>query len=199
MLLRLVEPAGGLVAIDGMDITKVGLHTLRQAVAVVPQEPFLFQGSLAQNLDPLGSHGQPELREALGRVGLALALDADVGPGGSQLSTGQRQLVAVARATLSRTKLVVMDEPTASCDSQTDALLQETVRKAFAGRTVLCIAHRLDTIIGYDRVMVMEAGRALEIGTPSQLAADRTSRFAQLLAAARLATDARADGQAKAL
>lgn len=120
-------------------------------------------------------------------MGLAahLTLVDEVGPGGDSLSSGQRQLVAIARATLSRARVVFMDEPTASCDAHTDEKLQELFCAGFAGRTVVCIAHRLNTILGYDRVLVMEAGSAVELDAPDALIARPASRFAQMVASMR--------------
>ncbi|CAE8587300.1 unnamed protein product [Polarella glacialis] len=183
LLFRLVEIESGSVLIDGVDVKTLGLHALRSAVVAVPQDPFLFEGPMSRNLDPTGAHSPSRLVEALSSVGLNFDLTAEVGKGGGQLSAGQRQLVAIARATLSRGRIVVMDEPTANCDAQTDATLQQLVGGAFAGRTVLCIAHRLNTIMAYDRILVMEAGSAVELGTPSELLATPTTRFARMVGA----------------
>mmetsp|Transcript_91345 Transcript_91345/g.254372 ORF Transcript_91345/g.254372 Transcript_91345/m.254372 type:complete len:546 (-) Transcript_91345:236-1873(-) len=185
MLLRIVELDGGSIIIDGVNVARIGLHALRRAVAMVPQSPFLFQGPVSRNLDPMSMHSSDIMVAALGRVGLQVDLTAEVGEGGEQFSAGQRQLIAIARATLSNARIVVMDEPTASCDAQTDARIQEAVQMAFAGRTVLCIAHRLNTILGYDRVLVMEAGAAAELGSPGHLLKIRDSHFAQMVAKSR--------------
>eukprot|EP00746_Dinoflagellata_sp_MGD_P150996 gnl/MRDRNA2_/MRDRNA2_82722_c1_seq1.p1 gnl/MRDRNA2_/MRDRNA2_82722_c1~~gnl/MRDRNA2_/MRDRNA2_82722_c1_seq1.p1 ORF type:complete len:983 (+),score=168.28 gnl/MRDRNA2_/MRDRNA2_82722_c1_seq1:1-2949(+) len=182
LLLRLVELTDGAVFIDGTNAALLGLHVLRRALSLIPQDPFLFEGSLCRNLDPFGKFLRSELEGALRMVGLTFSLDTEVGPGGSQLSSGQRQLVAFARATLSKAKIVLMDEPTASCDAQTDAELQQVVSTVFAGKTVVCIAHRLNTILGYDKILVMDAGKAAELGTPSELLADRSSTLAQMVA-----------------
>lgn len=182
LLLRVVELTDGAVLIDNIDVGQIGLQVLRKAIAVVPQDPFLFKGSVSQNLDPLNSLKPEALRSALKGVGLNLELEDDVGAGGESLSSGERQLIAIARATLSSARIVVMDEPTASCDAQKDAQLQELIRVAFSQRTVLCIAHRLNTIISYDRILVMEAGSAVELDTPKALMADPSTRFAQMVA-----------------
>eukprot|EP00931_Biecheleriopsis_adriatica_P019689 TRINITY_DN13357_c0_g1_i1.p1 TRINITY_DN13357_c0_g1~~TRINITY_DN13357_c0_g1_i1.p1 ORF type:complete len:1312 (+),score=245.90 TRINITY_DN13357_c0_g1_i1:109-4044(+) len=183
MLFRQVELEAGSILIDDVDVAKIGLHTLRRSIAMVPQDPFLFQGTIRKNLDPIDMHSDEELLSALQCVGWKdAALEADVGAGGGYLSAGERQLVAIARATLSRTRVVLMDEPTAACDAKTDENLQAVVASAFAGRTLLCIAHRLNTIMGYDRVLVMEAGSAVELDSPDALVADPSSRFAQMVA-----------------
>lgn len=181
LLLRIVEPDGGTVLIDGVDICEIGLHALRRAVAVVPQEPFLFQGPLRQNLDPLDMYTEEALLEALSRVSLEMKLDTEVGQGGGQLSAGERQLIAIARATMSTARIIIMDEPTANCDTQTDDRLQQVTRNAFKSRTVLCIAHRLNTVMEYDRVLVMEAGSVAEVDTPANLLAMPTGHFAQMV------------------
>lgn len=188
LLLRIVELTGGAVLIDNVDVSKIGLQTLRMAIGVVPQDPFLFKDSVAHNLDPFGRLQQAALSNALESVGVNLKLEDDVGAGGEHMSSGERQLVAIARATLSTARIVIMDEPTASCDAQTDSQLQELVRRAFEGRTILCIAHRLNTIMSYDRVLVMEAGTAVELDTPDALLSDPSSRFAQMVAGMQTST-----------
>lgn len=188
LLLRIVELSGGSVFIDGINVSQIGLQTLRRAVAVVPQDPFLFKGPVSQNLDPFNKLQHPALTTALQSVGLTLKLEDDVGAGGEQLSSGERQLIAIARATLSSARIVLMDEPTANCDAQTDAHLQELVRAAFSQRTVLCIAHRLNTIMSYDRILVMEAGKAIELDTPDALMADPSTKFAQMVAGMQAST-----------
>lgn len=182
LLLRLVELTDGAVFIDGTNVALIGLHKLRRAISLIPQDPFLFEGTLLRNLDPFGRYSRTQLENAIKMVGLAFSLETEVGPGGSQLSSGQRQLVALARATLSTAKIVLMDEPTASCDAQTDAELQQVVSKVFAGKTLLCIAHRLNTILGYDKILVMDAGKAAEMAAPSELLADSNSVLAQMVA-----------------
>jgi ABC-type multidrug transport system fused ATPase/permease subunit len=182
LMLRIVELSGGVVLIDDVDVSQIGLHRLRKAVSVVPQDPVLFKGQVGQNLDRFNNHPREALSKAIDSVGLSLKLEDDVGGAGENLSSGERQLVAIARATLSSARIVLMDEPTAACDAQTDAHLQEVVRIAFSQRTVLCIAHRLNTIMTYDRVLVMEAGKAVELDTPDALMADPRTRFAQMVA-----------------
>eukprot|EP00405_Crypthecodinium_cohnii_P052298 CAMPEP_0206590928 /NCGR_PEP_ID=MMETSP0325_2-20121206/39930_1 /ASSEMBLY_ACC=CAM_ASM_000347 /TAXON_ID=2866 /ORGANISM="Crypthecodinium cohnii, Strain Seligo" /LENGTH=1350 /DNA_ID=CAMNT_0054100011 /DNA_START=57 /DNA_END=4109 /DNA_ORIENTATION=+ len=183
LLLRLVELSSGSVLLDDVDTSTIGLHTLRRAIALVPQDPFFVEGALRTNLDPFNLHTNAELTEALSLVGLDMDLTTPVGKGGARLSAGQRQLAATARATLSATKVVIMDEPTANCDARTDNVLQDVAKKAFAKRTVITIAHRLNTILCYDNVLVMEAGQGVEHGPPSALAADPKTRFAEMLAA----------------
>eukprot|EP00928_Gymnodinium_smaydae_P037927 TRINITY_DN26270_c0_g2_i1.p1 TRINITY_DN26270_c0_g2~~TRINITY_DN26270_c0_g2_i1.p1 ORF type:complete len:1319 (+),score=256.05 TRINITY_DN26270_c0_g2_i1:487-3957(+) len=185
LLFRLVEPAAGRVLIDGTDISSIGLHKLRSSIGMIPQTPVLVQGSLRQNLDPFGEHpgGDAAYRDACKRAQLGddVNLDADISAGGGSLSQGEGQLISFARCLLRDTRIICLDEPTASVDLETDAKLQQLVRTAFCGRTLLCIAHRLQTIIDFDRILVMEAGRAAGIGSPKELLADRTSALSEIV------------------
>lgn len=184
LLFRLVEPAAGRVAIDGVDVTTLGLMKLRSSLGMIPQNPVLLSGTVRQNLDPFGEvgGGDTALNDALQRAELeGLSLDADVGSGGSRLSAGECQLLSFARCLLHNTRIVVMDEPTASVDLDTDAKLQKLVRSAFAGRTLLCIAHRLQTIIDFDRLLIMNAGHVVALDTPRALLNDRDSALSKIV------------------
>jgi len=186
LLFRLVEPAGGRITIDGVDITTLPLHRLRSSLGMIPQSPVLLQGTVRQNLDPFGDRrgeaGEATMRDVLARAQLGeLDLDARVGAGGVGLSLGEGQLISFARCLLLSTCVICLDEPTASVDKDTDAKLQALIRTAFSGRTLLCIAHRLQTVIDFDRLLVMEAGRVAALGTPSALLEDRSSAFSQII------------------
>lgn len=151
---------------------------------MVPQTPVLLTGTVRQNLDPFGDlpGGDPAMLNALAKAELgSVPLDAEVGGGGDKFSAGECQLLSFARCLLYDTQVVVLDEPTASVDVATDAKLQSLVRSAFVGRTLLCIAHRLQTIIDFDKVLVMEAGRAAAFGRPKDLLADRSSALSQIV------------------
>ncbi|KAL3796991.1 hypothetical protein ACHAW5_002761 [Stephanodiscus triporus] len=179
-LLRLLEAEGGQITIDGVDIAKLGLHKLRTCVSVIPQSPVLYGGcSLRENLDPFHHHDDNQIGEALSDVhmldviiSLPHGLDTTVAEGGLNFSVGQRQLLCLARAILRRNKILVLDEPTANIDSHTDKLLQEAVSKSFAGATILAVAHRLDTVINYDKILVLGSGGVLEFGSPRELIAN---------------------------
>lgn len=176
-LLRLLEAEDGKILIDGVDISKLGLHKLRTSISVIPQSPVLYGGcSLRENLDPFRHHTDEQIRKALTDVHMIEAVQAlshglgtCVAEGGSNFSVGQRQLLCLARAILRRNKILVLDEPTANVDSRTDKLLQEAVVKSFQGATILAVAHRLDTVIDYDKILVLGAGSVLEYGTPKEL------------------------------
>ncbi|KAJ1949069.1 hypothetical protein EC988_004917 [Linderina pennispora] len=184
-LLRFVEATSGQVLIDGVDISKIGLEDLRQNITIIPQDPVLFNGTIRFNLDPFGEYPDEILLDALKRTlllksahesagdqGIAVfdSLDDEIISNGQNLSLGQRQLMALARTLTRRSKVILMDEATASVDFETDEAMQRTIRGAdFKSSTILCIAHRLRTIIDYDRVLVLENGRVEEFGTPAEL------------------------------
>ncbi|XP_040061750.2 multidrug resistance-associated protein 1-like [Ixodes scapularis] len=182
-LFRIIEAASGKIVVDGIDISALRLHDLRSRITILPQEPVLFQGTLRFNLDPAGQHDTAELWWALDRSHLGdffrttYGLDFEVTEGGLNLSVGQRQLVCLARAVLRKTKILVLDEATASVDMNTDLLVQQTLRDAMSGCTVLTIAHRLQTVLSSDRVIVIDQGRVVEVGSPAELLTDITSSF----------------------
>eukprot|EP01041_Mallomonas_annulata_P007311 gene7311-14905_t len=184
-LLRLVELDGGSITIDNIRTSDLGLRTLRAAIAVIPQDPVLFSGTLRSNVDPFRQHTDGAIWETLRRVQLGESfstLEATIGEGASNLSVGQRQLVCIARALLSKCKVIVMDEATAAVDVETDALIQRAIRQEFSESTCLTVAHRLNTIMDSDRVLVMDKGTVKEFDTPANLLADEHSEFSSLVA-----------------
>jgi len=187
-LFRMVEPSGGSVLIDGVDITRVGLRTLRGAMSIIPQDPFMFSGTVRHNLDPFATCADADLWRAVESVGLKPAisaleakLDAPVVDHGANFSQGQRQLFCMARAMLRHSRVLMLDEATASVDPETDALIQRAVDVAFDGCTTLTIAHRLNTIVGHDRVLVLERGRLTEDGEPHELLARDGGLFSSMV------------------
>ncbi|KAG7123699.1 Oligomycin resistance ATP-dependent permease YOR1 like protein [Verticillium longisporum] len=170
-LFRLTELSGGRIMIDGVDIAQVGLHSLRSRLAIIPQDPTLFRGTIRSNLDPFGRHSDLEMWNALqNNMETRITLDAIVEEEGLNYSLGQRQLLALARAHLRNARITLIDEGTSSVDSATDVLVQKTIaRELSSGKTLIAIAHRLRTVLLYDRVCVMDQGRIVELGPPLEL------------------------------
>ncbi|KAB8207615.1 P-loop containing nucleoside triphosphate hydrolase protein [Aspergillus parasiticus] len=194
-LFRLTELSGGNIRIDGVDIASIALHDLRSRLAIIPQDPTLFRGTIRSNLDPFDEYTDLELWSALRKAHLVgpppeapsdghkdarqvvnekaagtsqLHLDTRVDEGGLNLSLGQRQLMALARAIVRDSKIIICDEATSSLDYQTDQKVQETI-SGMHGKTLFYIAHRLRTIIHYDRICVMDKGCIAELDTPVRL------------------------------
>ncbi|KAI8372497.1 hypothetical protein BD560DRAFT_446485 [Blakeslea trispora] len=207
-LFRLIEADGGSISIDGIDISKIGLHDLRSKITIIPQDAVLFSGTIRSNIDPFDEHTDEEVWESLERAHISkpsnrlkhlrsgrstpsstsraptvdgeeqysaiTSLTQKVSDGGNNFSQGQRQLLCLARALLRNSKLIVMDEATASVDFDTDAKIQRTIREEFTHSTLLCIAHRLRTVIDYDRILVLDQGKVVEYDTPYNLITSST-------------------------
>ncbi|XP_053366956.1 ATP-binding cassette sub-family C member 3 isoform X2 [Clarias gariepinus] len=179
-LFRLLEAAEGEISIDGVKIAELGLHDLRSKLTIIPQEPVLFSGSLRMNLDPFEKYSDEEIWNALKLSHLhkfvsnqPAKLDLECSEGGENLSVGQRQLVCLARALLRKTRILILDEATAAVDLETDDLIQSTIRTQFEDCTVFTIAHRLNTIMDYTRVLVLDKGQIAEFDTPANLIAQK--------------------------
>jgi len=221
-LFRFLEPRSGTIHVDGLDITKIKLEDLRSRLAIIPQDPVLFSGTIRSNLDPFEHHTDEELHDCLQRVHLVSEsesetntvagqngspppetatlpvpdglpvpdisaeisrastpgprninvfrdLNSSISEGGSNLSQGQRQLLCLARAIVSRPKIMVLDEATSAVDMATDTLIQRSIREEFGGSTLIVIAHRLSTIADFDRILVLSDGEVAEYGTPREL------------------------------
>uniref|UniRef100_A0A8K9V0A2 Multidrug resistance-associated protein 4 n=1 Tax=Oncorhynchus mykiss TaxID=8022 RepID=A0A8K9V0A2_ONCMY len=186
-LFRLAEPDGR-ISIDGVPTAEIGLHTLRQRISIIPQDPVLFTGTMRKNLDPFSQHTDEDLWNALGEVQLRTVveelpgrLETMLAESGSNFSVGQRQLVCLARAILRRNKILIIDEATANVDPRTDGLIQQTIREKFRECTVLTIAHRLNTIIDCDRILVLDAGRIQEYNEPYVLLQNQEGVFYQMV------------------
>ncbi|XP_029594394.1 multidrug resistance-associated protein 7 [Salmo trutta] len=186
-LFRMVELNQGQILLDGVDTSQVGLAQLRSKLAIIPQDPFLFSGTVRENLDPCGHHPDSRLLEALEHCHLSPVINrigglgAEVGEQGKSLSLGQRQLLCLARALLTEANILCIDEATASVDQKTDKLLQQTIREKFQDKTVLTIAHRISTIMDSDRVLVMHSGKVVEFDTPADLCQRDDSIFCKLV------------------
>ncbi|KAK5230671.1 hypothetical protein LTR47_007525 [Exophiala xenobiotica] len=227
-LFRFLEARSGRILIDGVDIAKIKLYDLRSRLAIIPQDPVLFSGTVRSNLDAFDQHSDEELREALARVHLVSSASPSSGPSGSatpvpvvvdgardgdgnavtggdtntntntntnifkslsskisegglNLSQGQRQLLCLARAIVSRPKIMVLDEATSAVDMQTDALIQRSIREEFTDSTLIVIAHRLSTIVDFDRILVLGEGKVLEYDEPRNLMAKEGGVFKDMV------------------
>ncbi|KAH9491631.1 Multidrug resistance-associated protein 1 [Bulinus truncatus] len=194
-LFRLMEAEDGQIQLDNCDISLLGLHDLRRNITILPQDPVIFGGSLRMNLDPLEEKTSVELWEALKHSHLKIfveslpeKLDYDCGEGGKNLSVGQRQLICLARTLLRKSKILVLDEATASVDIETDELIQKTICTEFKDCTVLTIAHRINTILDYDRILVLDHGKIKEFDSPKSLLKNKNTSFYALAKDARLVT-----------
>ncbi|MBN3310800.1 MRP3 protein, partial [Amia calva] len=179
-LFRILEAAGGEITIDGVKISEIGLHDLRSKLTIIPQDPVLFSGTLRMNLDPFEKYTDEEIWKSLQLSHLdkfvssqPLKLAHECSEGGENLSVGQRQLVCLARALLRKTRILILDEATAAIDLETDDLIQSTIRTQFEDCTVFTIAHRLNTIMDYTRVLVLDKGQIAEFDTPTNLIAKK--------------------------
>ncbi|XP_028797343.1 ABC transporter C family member 10-like [Neltuma alba] len=187
-LFRLVEPAGGNIIVDGIDICAIGLHDLRSRFGIIPQDPTLFNGTVRYNMDPLSQHSDKEIWEVLGKCQLREAvqekeggLDSSVVGDGSNWSMGQRQLFCLGRALLRRSRILVLDEATASIDNATDLILQKTIRSEFADCTVMTVAHRIPTVMDCTKVISISDGKLVEYDEPTNLMKREDSLFGQLV------------------
>ncbi|KAB1204959.1 ABC transporter C family member 10 [Morella rubra] len=187
-LFRLVEPAAGKITVDGIDISTIGLHDLRSRLGIIPQDPTLFNGTVRYNLDPLSQYSDQEIWEVIGKSQLQEALQ-EKGKGleslvvgdGSNWSVGQRQLFCLGRVLLRRSRILVLDEATASIDNATDMILQKTIRSEFADRTVIIVAHRIPTVMDCNMVLAISDGKLVEYDTPTTLMKREDSLFGQLV------------------
>ncbi|CBI22568.3 unnamed protein product, partial [Vitis vinifera] len=187
-LFRLVEPAGGRIIVDGLDISMIGLHDLRSRFGIIPQDPTLFNGTVRYNLDPLSQHTEQEIWEVLAKCQLQETvqdkeegLDSMVVEDGSNWSMGQRQLFCLGRALLRRSRILVLDEATASIDNATDLILQKTIRTEFANCTVITVAHRIPTVMDCTMVLAISDGKLVEYDKPTDLMKKEGSLFGQLV------------------
>uniref|UniRef100_A0A8C0IGK9 ATP binding cassette subfamily C member 4 n=1 Tax=Bubo bubo TaxID=30461 RepID=A0A8C0IGK9_BUBBB len=186
-LFRLAEPEGR-IWIDKYLTSELGLHDLRKKISIIPQEPVLFTGTMRKNLDPFNEYTDEELWNALEEVQLKEVvedlpnkMEMQLAESGSNFSVGQRQLVCLARAVLKKNRILIIDEATANVDPRTDEFIQKTIREKFAHCTVLTIAHRLNTIIDSDRIMVLDAGRLKEYGEPYILLQEQDGLFYKMV------------------
>ncbi|TMW67880.1 hypothetical protein Poli38472_007552 [Pythium oligandrum] len=187
-LFRINELAGGSVLIDDVDVGKIGLKTLREKLSIIPQNPVLFKGPLRRYLDLFDEYSDDALWSALRRVGLSdritsedAKLECMVEENGENFSVGECQMLCMSRALLRESRIVIFDEATAGIDHDADQKLQRVIREAFVGSTVLTIAHRLDTILDADRILVLDGGDVVSFASPSELVSARSGHFYELM------------------
>ncbi|CCK71890.1 ATP-binding cassette glutathione S-conjugate transporter YCF1 KNAG_0I00990 [Huiozyma naganishii CBS 8797] len=201
-LFRIVEASSGGIVIDGVRIDEIGLHDLRHNLSIIPQDSQVFQGTIRENVDPTETYTDDEIWRVLELSHLNRHVESmgprgllnEVNEGGSNLSVGQRQLMCLARALLVPSKILILDEATAAVDVETDQVIQETIRSAFRDRTILTIAHRINTIMDSDRIVVLDGGRVTEFDTPTNLLRNEGSQFHSLCQEAGLLTRAQEAG-----
>jgi ABC-type multidrug transport system fused ATPase/permease subunit len=187
---------GGFVNIDGVNIGEIGTAALRLNISIIPQDPVMFSNTIRYNIDPFAEKSDDELWAVLKKVemgeaiaGLPKGLDDVVAEGGENFSQGQRQLLCIARSLLRKPKILVMDEATASIDNETDATIQRMIRENFQDATVLTIAHRLNTIMDSDRILVLDDGHIVELDTPENLMAKESGHFKAMVEKSRSAQE----------
>ncbi|CAI0374047.1 unnamed protein product [Linum tenue] len=188
-LFRIVDPTVGQIMIDGVDISTIGSRYLRSRLSIIPQDPTMFEGTVRSNLDPLGQYPDEQIWEALDKCQLGdevrkkeKKLDSAVTENGENWSMGQRQLVCLGRVMLKKSKVLVLDEATASVDTATDNLIQQTLRQHFFDCTVITIAHRITSVLDSDMVLLLSHGLIEEYDTPARLLENKLSSFSQLVA-----------------
>ena len=192
-LFRILEPVEGQIIIDDVDISQIGLHDLRSKISIIPQDPVLFTGTIRFNLDPFDKHSDDEIYQSLEHAHLKDYVNTledgiqhNIAEDGENLSVGQRQLICLARALLRKSKILVLDEATASVDYATDELVQETIKSEFKDCTTITIAHRLRTIIDSSKVLVLDKGELHEYDKPNRLLKNTDSLFYSLATKANL-------------
>ncbi|CAM1291421.1 ABCC5 (predicted) [Pycnogonum litorale] len=188
VLFRLVDISCGTIYVDGIDISQIPIHELRSRLSIIPQDPTMFSGTIRDNLDPVGKYTDDEIWTSLEKtfmkhkiLTLAGKLQTNVTENGTNFSVGERQLLCLCRALLKSSKIILLDEATASIDLETDTLIQRTIKEGFANSTVLTIAHRLHTVRKCDKILVMENGSVAEFDKPDNLLSNPKSRFHKMV------------------
>jgi ABC-type multidrug transport system fused ATPase/permease subunit len=186
-LFRILEPVEGNINIDDIDITTIGLKKLRSNITIIPQDPAIFSGTLRYNIDPLNLVTDDEIKLVMSKIKFdyiinknSAGLYQDIAENGSNLSVGEKQLICICRAILRRSKIIVMDEATASIDFQTEEIIQNAINEIMKNSTVLTIAHRIKTIIKYDKILVLDNGEIKDFDSPEILKNKKDGIFYEL-------------------
>ena len=186
-LFRILEATEGKILIDDVDISKLGLEILRHNLTIIPQDPALMEGSLRYNIDPLEKSDDNEIIKVMEKIGFDYiikrdkqGLNQEIAEGGSNLSVGEKQLICITRAILRKSKIIIMDEATASIDYKTEEIIQKAVSEILNDSTFITIAHRIKTILNYDRILTLDNGKIVDFDTPKNLLNDKNSLFYEL-------------------
>ena len=186
-LFRILEATEGKILIDGVDISTLGLEILRHNLTIIPQDPALMEGSLRYNIDPLEKSEDNEIIKVMQKIGFDYiikrdknGLNQEISEGGSNLSVGEKQLICITRAILRKSKIIIMDEATASIDYKTEEIIQKAVNEILKDSTFITIAHRIKTILNYDRILTLDNGKIVDFDTPKNLLNDKKSLFYEL-------------------
>jgi ATP-binding cassette subfamily C (CFTR/MRP) protein 1 len=186
-LFRILEATEGRIMIDDVDISSIGLQKLRSSLTIIPQDPALMEGTLRYNIDPLDRSTDDEIINVMKKIGFdyiikrsGQGLNQEIAEGGSNLSVGEKQLICITRAILRKTKIIVMDEATSSIDYKTEEMIQKAINELLNNSTFITIAHRIKTIINYDRIMVLDNGQIVNFDVPQNLLNDKNSLFYEL-------------------
>ena len=196
VLFRLSDCSEGQLRIDGVNCKDIGLHLLRKSIAYIPQQPFMIQGSIRENLDPFNEYTDEQIDQTLKEVKLfdyitnscENGLDTKISESNNIFSVGQKQLLCLARAIIRKTKILVLDEATANVDLETDNFIQEKLKSSFKDCSVLIIAHRLATVIDSDRILVMDSGKGVEFDHPHNLLSEQEGFFSKMVDATGIET-----------
>ena len=186
-LFRILEATEGKILIDNVDISTIGLNLLRNNLTIIPQDPALMEGSLRYNIDPLEKNDDNEIIRVMQKIGFDYiikrnkeGLNQEIAEGGSNLSVGEKQLICITRAILRKSKIIIMDEATASIDYKTEEIIQKAINELLNDSTFITIAHRIKTILGYDKILTLDNGKIVDFDTPKNLLNDKMSLFYEL-------------------
>ena len=186
-LFRILEAAEGKIMIDDIDISTLGLDKLRSNITIIPQDPALMEGTLKYNIDPLDKSNAFDILKVMKKIGFDyivkrnnLGLNQEIAEGGSNVSVGEKQLICITRAILRKSKIIVMDEATASIDYKTEELIQKAINEILDNSTFITIAHRIKTILNYDRIIVLDNGNIVDFDKPDNLIKNKNSLFYEL-------------------
>ena len=186
-LFRILEATSGKILIDDIDISKIGLNKLRRNLTIIPQDPSLMEGTLRYNIDPLNLSSNENILKVMKSIGFDYIVDRDpegllqeISEGGSNLSVGEKQLICITRAILRKSRIIIMDEATASIDYKTEEIIQKAINEILNESTVITIAHRIKTILNYDKILALDNGEIVDFDTPKNLLEKKKGVFYEL-------------------